>query len=40
MGVEDFYSLICNFLIGLTFVTLILAFLYIAYGREERTSTK
>jgi hypothetical protein len=37
MGIEDFYGLISNFLISLTFITLILAFLYVAYGREYST---
>lgn len=39
MSTEEYYQMIISILIGLTMITLFLLFLYMAYGREEQTSS-
>ena len=38
MDVESYYGMIINILLGLTFITLVFAFLYLVYGEKEETS--
>ena len=37
MDLNAYFAVILNILIGLIFIALVLGFLYMIYGREERT---
>jgi hypothetical protein len=37
MNPDAYYAIILNVLVGLIFVALVLGFLYMIYGREEKT---
>ena len=38
MDAESYFGMIINILLGLTFIVLIFAFLYLVYGEREETS--
>lgn len=37
MNPEAYFAIILNILVGLIFIALVLGFLYMIYGREEKT---
>jgi hypothetical protein len=37
MNADAYFAIMLNILVGLIFIALILGFLYMIYGREERT---
>ncbi len=38
MDTESYFGMIINILLGLTFIVLVFAFLYLIYGEREETS--
>jgi hypothetical protein len=38
MGIDEFFTLLQYVLMGTTFVALVLVFLYLFYGEEEKKS--
>jgi len=39
MNVEEYFGMIISILMGLTFIALFLAFLYMMYGEKEESAT-
>ena len=37
MSPDAYFAIILNILVGLIFIALVLGFLYMIYGREEKT---
>ena len=37
MNPEAYFAIILNVLVGLIFIALVLGFLYLVYGKEEKT---
>jgi len=38
MGVDEYFSMVILALMGLTFIALVLAFLYMIYGEKEESA--
>jgi len=39
LSVEEYFSMIINILMGLTFIVLVLIFFYMIYGKREEESS-